>query len=257
MRDVFAKLFKAVGLYLRHFVILAALALALNAPLFFLVEYARFRGFKPGVVSAFESVGALFFTPLFIGTLIEALRLVTGRERAGFFHCIGVGLSRWFALVVNFFLSILMIAVSFLHGLAGLVMMVKLSLMGPVVVIEKLSGKAAMDRSEALTDGWRWKIVGSVMLLATALAGLQHGAEICFAAHPIAWASAWWFPAAAKTLRLLAGLPMHVILFLYYRDAWLLDVIKSSDGRLIVIDRPDPEPASPYTTGRKDYPARQ
>lgn len=257
MREAFAKVEKAVVLYVRHFFILAAITAAFMLPANLLAEFLKHREIEAWMSGAVEFTGAVIFGPLFFGALFEALRLIVGRERAGFFHCVAAGVSQWFALLVNGIVAVALISWYLLRtGPGGLILMINYSFLIPVVAIEKLSGKKARDRSTDLTYGRRWKIAGSIAIVVGIAVGVQSGAQTLLAAYPIAWAGEWWFTAGAKTLSSLMGVLMHVVLFLYYRDAWLLDVIASSDGKLIVIETPAADPAaaeSKYTSGRKEY----
>jgi hypothetical protein len=149
-------------IYRRNFPVIMAVVVIVWTPLELLSSYMD--AFVFGEDDLRKSLRLAQFLSNFFGIIATAGVILIGCEaltgqRATFRSAIAVGFTSWgrmwwtrtlsaFAIVLGFLLLII----------PGVYLLVRLSLVEPVAVQERISGAAAMRRSFALTDGRFWLV---------------------------------------------------------------------------------------------------
>jgi uncharacterized membrane protein YesL len=168
----------AWNVYRTNFGVIAAVILAICLPIDLLSSYMDYFVFDPDDFR--KSFKLSRFLDNFIGIIATAAIIAVGYkaslgERSSFRNAMSTGLSSWGRMWWTRCLTGLAILLGLLLLIIpGLYLFVRLTLIEPVVVCERVSGSTAMRRSFELTKGRFWQLVllglvfGSILVAAIA-----------------------------------------------------------------------------------------
>ena len=156
-------------IYRQHFLVIAAIVVAVWLPLELLSSYMDAFVFGEDFRKSWKFAQFLdncFGIIATAGVVSIGYEALTGRK-VEFRAAISAGFASWGRMWWTRFLSALVLFLGFLLLVVpGIYLLVRLSLVEPVIVQERISGSAAMRRSFQLTEGRFWLVfkLGLVVL---------------------------------------------------------------------------------------------
>ena len=168
----------AWNLYHRHFGVIVSVVVVIWLPLDLLSSYMDYFVFEPDDIR--RSYKFSQFLESFVGIIAIAGVISIGHtscfgQQPSFAAAMDIGAGSWGRMWWTRFLTRLAVILGlFLLVIPGIYLLVRLALVEPVAVCERVSGSAAMRRSFELTKGRFWQVfllgllVGAVMITALA-----------------------------------------------------------------------------------------
>jgi hypothetical protein len=165
------KLAEAFRLLISNLGLFAALILTVWLPGNLVVNYIAYHGQdseNPLAMMRLNNLIETVFGPIYTGGMIFALARRKSGEEVTYAKAIAAGFHNWGRMFGTRFVTGLIVILGLIALIVpGIVVLLKYSLIDPVVVLEGTSGPYARQRSAALTKGKRWQILcgGLVYLL--------------------------------------------------------------------------------------------
>lgn len=187
------------GLYRTHFGLIAAITIMVWLPCDLIQTYLESEVFGENAI--WSPLFSSQFLSVFIGILSQAgILCVLEQDAAGkvpsIRGCLSQGLEHWPRLVIAQFLFTLGFLIGFALLIApGVVFGVRCSVLGPMVIRERITGMRAIGRSFALTQEYFWKLLGWGLMITV------YTVPVMFLIHiPTFFSSLdWWLPHALES----------------------------------------------------------
>lgn len=170
--EVFAKSFKVL---LANFIPFVAITALVQSPLIvYAVYHAQgMQSVDPARVESYSRTGDLimrileiFLTPIATGAVTFGTVQYLRGKTASVGECISVGISRLLPVLgVGLVAGLLTILGLIALVIPGFIVMCMLYVAVPAAVIERAGVDASVRRSAALTKGFRWRILGIILLV--------------------------------------------------------------------------------------------
>ncbi|MCZ6631856.1 MAG: hypothetical protein O7G87_00495 [bacterium] len=157
IRDGFALLVSHLGLF-------AAIVLTIRLPGNAVANYLDEYVFDPKGMEALQVNAGIewVFGPLYVGAVVYAASRLLQQEEVRYGEAMGVGFRNWFFLWLAWLGAGLLIGVGLLLLVVpGIVLAVRYALIDSVVILNGPGPPVAWKRSNALTKGSRWPILGA------------------------------------------------------------------------------------------------
>lgn len=117
------------------------------------------------IVFAIAFLLTLILQPVGTGAILHVIAQEFIDQRVGVGAALSFALGRFFRLLGTSILAGLIIGLGSLCIVPGFIFMVWYAFIAQVVVVEALGGEKALSRSKRLTEGFRWRIFGLVVLV--------------------------------------------------------------------------------------------
>lgn len=163
----------AWNLWISHFGIIAALTLTIWIPGSILLSYLHFWTFaeldeltKFAQELRINNALEVALGPIYIGGILHVLnRSAQGKQPLSYSEAIAAGARRSFKLVCTRIVTNLIVAVGcVLFIVPGIILGLHYAFVDAVVVLEGREGGAARNKSTALSKGYRWQILGALIM---------------------------------------------------------------------------------------------
>ncbi len=160
------------------------------------------------------------FGPISVGALVYAIARRLDGERVGYAEAMGVGFRNWGRLfAANFFAGLFILLGCIALLVPGIILMVRYSLLAPVVILERAA--RPRERSTNLAKGRGWSIVGAAVLFYclygigfySVVFGLEYVQQIVQGLEGI------WINVGIQCLFDILEVAMTIVIVLFYGEA--------------------------------------
>ncbi len=156
-------------LWLRNIPLLSALVLTVWLPGNIALNYFEYSNPSDDIQASDFWIPSLIdsiFGPLSLGAVIYALDQRWQGNRVGYFEALRVGFKYWVPLLFTKFIAELLVGIGFLlFVIPGIILALKYSFLGMVVILEGRTGSIARSRSADLMRGRMWAVLALVSVV--------------------------------------------------------------------------------------------